>query len=66
MLDALPPGVAAEMFRGLAPRASRDPAAAAVPQLVRLASLVQLIDYATIYLGIALGLDPAASPAIVS
>jgi glucose/mannose-6-phosphate isomerase len=32
--------------------------------LVRLASLVQLIDYATVYLGIALGLDPAASPAI--
>lgn len=29
--------------------------------LLRLASLIQLTDYATVYLGIALGLDPSAS-----
>jgi glucose/mannose-6-phosphate isomerase len=32
--------------------------------LVRLASLTQLIDYATVYLGIALGLDPSPITAI--
>jgi glucose/mannose-6-phosphate isomerase len=32
--------------------------------LARLASLVQLIDYATVYLGIALGLDPSPITAI--
>jgi glucose/mannose-6-phosphate isomerase len=31
--------------------------------LVRLASLIQLTDYASVYLGIALGLDPSANPA---
>lgn len=38
-------------------------AAAGDHPLLRLASLVQLTDYATVYLGIALGLDPSASPA---
>jgi tetratricopeptide (TPR) repeat protein len=42
MLEALPPGEAAEMFRRLAPRTARDPAAAAVPQLVRLAGFLPL------------------------
>ena len=32
--------------------------------LERLASLVQLIDYATVYLGIALGYDPSPITAI--
>ena len=30
--------------------------------LERLAGLIQLIDYATVYLGIAIGVDPARSP----
>lgn len=37
-------------------------AAAGDHPLLRLASLIQLTDYATVYLGIALGLDPSASP----
>jgi glucose/mannose-6-phosphate isomerase len=39
-------------------------AAAGDHPLVRLASLIQLTDYASVYLGIALGLDPSASPAV--
>jgi glucose/mannose-6-phosphate isomerase len=39
-------------------------AAAGDHPLVRLASLIQLTDYASVYLGITLGLDPSASPAI--
>lgn len=34
--------------------------------LLRLASLIQLTDYATVYLGIALGLDPSAPPPITN
>jgi glucose/mannose-6-phosphate isomerase len=53
-------------LRGLAAERGADVtelAAAGDHPLLRLASLVQLTDYATVYLGIALGLDPSASPA---
>jgi glucose/mannose-6-phosphate isomerase len=56
-----------EAMRGLAAERGADVtelAAAGDHPLLRLASLVQLTDYATVYLGIALGLDPSASPAI--
>jgi glucose/mannose-6-phosphate isomerase len=39
-------------------------AAAGEHPLERLASLIQLMDYATVYLGIALGYDPSPIDAI--
>ncbi|MFZ1577428.1 MAG: SIS domain-containing protein [Nostocoides sp.] len=35
------------------------------PDLVRLAELIALIDFATTYLALGYGLDPASAPAVV-